>query len=60
LHWRGPGVGAVQRALHVSATGVFGAATWKAVHGFQARHRGCPVTGAMNTLTWRALLAAVR
>jgi peptidoglycan hydrolase-like protein with peptidoglycan-binding domain len=57
--WRGPAVTAVQRALHVSATGVYGTATWKAVHAFQARHRGCPVTGSMNPPTWRALLAVV-
>ena len=58
-NWRGPAVTAVQRALHVSATGVFGTATANAVRSFQLRHRGCPVTGAMNSQTWQALLAAV-
>ena len=58
--WKGPAVSAVQRALHVSATGSYDSRTVQAVHAFQARHRGCPVTGAMNPQTWRALLAAVR
>jgi peptidoglycan hydrolase-like protein with peptidoglycan-binding domain len=59
--WSGPAVTAVQRALHVSATGTYGPATVTAVKHFQARHSTtCPITGAMNPQTWRALLAAVR
>lgn len=57
-HWRGPAVTAVQKALHVSANGSYGAGTANAVRAFQRVHRGCPVTGAMNPPTWRALLAA--
>ncbi len=57
-NWHGPAVSAVQRALHVSASGSYGAATVSAVRAFQRKHRGCPVTGAMNPPTWRALLAA--
>jgi hypothetical protein len=58
--WKGPAVSTVQRALHVSATGTYNAGTVTAVKLFQQRHKGCPVTGAMNPPTWRALLAAVR
>jgi peptidoglycan hydrolase-like protein with peptidoglycan-binding domain len=57
--WRGPAVTAVQRALHVSQTGVYYAATQAAVRLFQSRHH-LVVTGCMNTPTWRALLAAER
>jgi hypothetical protein len=57
--WHGPAVSAVQHALLLSQTGTYNAATVAAVKRFQARHRGCPVTGAMNPATWRALLAAV-
>lgn len=58
--WSGPAVSAVQHAVHVAATGRYTGATVAAVRRFQARHRGCPTTGAMNTRTWRALLAVVR
>ncbi|HEX3336262.1 MAG TPA: peptidoglycan-binding domain-containing protein [Jatrophihabitans sp.] len=58
--WGGPAVSAVQRALHVTVTGVFGPATVSAVRHFQATHSGCPITGAMNQSTWRALLAVTR
>jgi hypothetical protein len=58
--WQGPAVTAVQHALHVSATGSYNPATVSAVKRFQARHPSCPLTGAMNPATWRALLAAVR
>jgi peptidoglycan hydrolase-like protein with peptidoglycan-binding domain len=58
--WKGPAVSAVQRALHLGATGTYNARTTTAVKTFQRRHAGCPVTGAMNPPTWRALLAAVR
>jgi hypothetical protein len=57
--WTGPAVTAVQRGLHVSATGTYDAATVSAVRTFQGR-RHLTATGAMNTPTWRALLAAVR
>jgi hypothetical protein len=58
--WQGPAVSAVQHALNVPATGTYDARTVAAVRTFQGRHPGCPVTGAMNPATWRALLAAVR
>jgi hypothetical protein len=58
--WQGPAVSAVQRALHLTATGTYTARTVTVVKSFQARHPGCPVTGAMNPATWRALLAATR
>src|SRR4051795_2795659 len=57
--WHGPAVTVVQRALHVSQSGNYGAATVTAVRSFQSRHH-LTVTGAMNPPTWRALLAAVR
>jgi peptidoglycan hydrolase-like protein with peptidoglycan-binding domain len=56
---QGPAVTAVQKALHVSATGSFGAQTTTAVKTFQRAHKGCPVTGWVNPQTWHALLAAV-
>lgn len=54
---QGPAVSAVQRALHIPDTAVFGAGTTSAVRTFQNKH-GCTVTGAMNPSTWRALLKA--
>jgi peptidoglycan hydrolase-like protein with peptidoglycan-binding domain len=59
-HWgaTGPVVTAVQRALHVSATGTYAGTTRAAVKSFQAHH-ALPETGAMNQTTWRALLTAV-
>jgi peptidoglycan hydrolase-like protein with peptidoglycan-binding domain len=57
--WKGPAVAAVQRALHVSQTGTFDSRTASAVRSFQTRH-GLVATGAMNSPTWRKLLAAVR
>ena len=56
---RGPAVSAVQRALHVSASGTFGTATRTAVRAFQQRHH-LAGTGVVNVPTWRALLRAVR
>jgi putative peptidoglycan binding protein len=58
--WHGPAVTAVQQAMHVSQTGNYNAKTAAAVRAFQGRHHGCPVTGAMNPQTWRALLTAVK
>jgi hypothetical protein len=57
---RGPAVTAVQRGLRVTQTAVYDSRTVAAVKAFQTKHAGCPVTGAMNPTTWRALLAAVR
>ncbi|MEO8889476.1 MAG: peptidoglycan-binding domain-containing protein [Jatrophihabitantaceae bacterium] len=54
----GPGVTAVQQALHVSATGSYDAATKAAVLAFQRSHR-LSANGVMDTPTWRALLPAV-
>jgi peptidoglycan hydrolase-like protein with peptidoglycan-binding domain len=56
----GPAVSAVQRGLRITQTAVYDKRTVAAVTAFQSRHPGCPVTGAMNPTTWRALLAAVR
>jgi hypothetical protein len=53
----GPAVAAVQRAVHVSATGTFAAQTRAAVAAFQAKHH-LVATGSANATTWRALLAA--
>lgn len=58
--WTGPAVSAVQRALHVPATGVVDAATVAAVRHFQKRHPTCRVSGVMGPRTWRALLATTR
>jgi peptidoglycan hydrolase-like protein with peptidoglycan-binding domain len=57
--WKGPAVTAVQRALHLVPTGTYTAGTAAAVRAFQRGH-GLTATGAMNSPTWRALLAAVR
>jgi peptidoglycan hydrolase-like protein with peptidoglycan-binding domain len=57
--WGGPAVTAVQRGLHVAASGYYGASTRTAVRRFQGAHH-LNVTGAMNPKTWRALLKAVR
>jgi peptidoglycan hydrolase-like protein with peptidoglycan-binding domain len=58
--WRGsrsPQVLAVQRGLGVpGANGFFGPATSRAVAGYQ-RRTGLPVTGAVDTLTRRSLVA---
>lgn len=56
LHYgdRGPGVLAVQRLLHVSATGWFGPLTLGAVRAFQHAH-AVPVTGNVGALTWAQL-----
>jgi len=51
---RGGGVKALQSALGLSADGVFGAATEKAVRRFQ-RSRGLPVDGVAGPATRRAL-----
>ncbi|HZC69496.1 MAG TPA: peptidoglycan-binding domain-containing protein [Jatrophihabitans sp.] len=58
--WQGPAVSAVQRALHVSASGVFDTATVHAVKHFQRKHSSLRVSGVMTPRTWRALLAATR
>ena len=57
--WTGPGVTAVQRALHVTASGRFDAATKSAVLAFQKRV-GVAQTGTMSPATWRALLPRIR
>ena len=53
----GPAVSAVQRALRLPDTAIYGSATVAAVRSFQGKH-GCTVTGGMNPQTWRALLKA--
>ena len=53
----GPAVAAVQRALHVTATGNFLTKTRAAVRSWQRRHH-LTVTGVVNATTWRALLRA--
>ena len=58
--WSGPAVTAVQRALRVPVTSRFDTATVAALQAFQRRHAIAPVTGAMNPVTWRLLLAATR
>jgi hypothetical protein len=55
----GPAVDAVQRALHVAVTDVYGTQTTAAVKAFQRKH-DCAVTGRMTAATWRRLLAVVR
>ena len=56
LHYgdRGPAVLAVQKLLHVSATGWFGPLTQGAVRTFQRTH-AVPVTGNVGPLTWAQL-----
>jgi hypothetical protein len=51
---RGPAVAAVQRKLRLSADGVFGPLTHRAVRRFQ-RRRGLVVDGIVGPLTRRAL-----
>jgi len=51
---RGPGVARIQRALHVSADGVFGPNTLKAVKRFQ-RRRGLVADGIVGPSTRAAL-----
>lgn len=53
----GPVVTALQRALHVTASGWFGSATLAAVRSFQSRHH-LTANGIVTPATWRALLAA--
>lgn len=55
----GPAVVAVQRALHVTASGSYSAATRAAVVAFQRAHH-LPTHGVMSSTTWRTLLAATR
>ncbi|HZK37242.1 MAG TPA: peptidoglycan-binding domain-containing protein, partial [Aeromicrobium sp.] len=44
----------VQKALSISQTGRFDAATWQAIKAYQGRH-DLPVTGAMDQPTWTSL-----
>lgn len=53
----GPVVTALQKALGISADGVYGPFTSYAVAAFQTR-RSLPPTGVMDAATWRALLIA--
>ena len=55
----GPAVTAVQQALHVSATGTFGAVTLGALRHFEAAHR-LPLTGGVSATAWRELLRTTR
>jgi hypothetical protein len=54
---RGPSVRRVQRALHLTADGVFGRDTARAVRRFQ-RRRGLKPDGVVGPATWRALRGA--
>ena len=54
---QGPAVDAVQRALHVSVSDVYGSSTKAAVRTFQRSHH-LGASGVMNAGTWRALLKA--
>ena len=51
---RGKRVERVQRALGISADGVFGRGTWRAVRRFQRRH-GLHVDGVVGPATFEAL-----
>jgi hypothetical protein len=51
---RGPSVRRLQRALHLSADGVFGAVTVRAVRRLQRRH-GLKPDGIVGPATWRVL-----
>ena len=51
---RGPTVAKLQRLLHISADGVFGRGTVRAVKRFQ-RRRGLTADGIAGPSTWRAL-----
>ena len=51
---RGPAVAKVQRKLHVTADGVFGPGTVRAVKRFQ-RRRGLTADGIVGPGTWAAL-----
>ncbi|MBE7190252.1 peptidoglycan-binding domain-containing protein, partial [Jatrophihabitans endophyticus] len=53
----GPVVDAVQRALHVPVSDVYGSSTVSRVRAFQRRHH-LGTSGVMNQRTWRALLTA--
>jgi cell wall-associated NlpC family hydrolase len=55
---RGPQVAALQRALGISADGIFGPQTLSAVLAFQRAH-GVPATGYVGPLTTAALGTAV-
>jgi peptidoglycan hydrolase-like protein with peptidoglycan-binding domain len=51
---RGPSVRVLQRRLHLTADGVFGPNTARAVKRFQRRH-GLAADGVVGPATWRAL-----
>jgi peptidoglycan hydrolase-like protein with peptidoglycan-binding domain len=51
---RGPAVRRLQHALHISADGVFGRGTLRAVRHFQSRH-GLTADGVVGPATWAAL-----
>jgi hypothetical protein len=55
----GPAISAVQRALHVSASGSFGSSTRSAVVAFQRAHH-LTQSGSVGVQTWRTLLKAVK
>jgi hypothetical protein len=60
LGWlNGPGVSAVQQALHLPVSGTFDLVTRVKVLAFQTLHL-LPATGVMNAATWRALLTRTK
>ena len=56
---RGRSVERLQRALHVTADGVFGASTARAVRRFQRRH-DLDADGVVGATTWRVLRRSAR
>lgn len=57
--WTGPGVSALQQALHATVTGRFDTGTRAAVIAFQ-KSGGLAQTGTATPALWRALLPRVR